>query len=311
MIRNEDTYCLVQHKIVRELGAWEAVVYGTIATLLRKTDGIGEVSNQTIMDMCGIGNKMSLFRYINKLIESGYIEKREGKGRGNISIYYITKKGNNLLPIKAEKGNKNDTEKVTEMNEKGNNLLPLNKGINKEINKENSLSSFDGSKAAKEEEDKIFIEKENINNSKITPEDEQKALEDMKNLFAQDEIKNETKSSFAEWWRLFNPDEDQKCKYKVALDEWNRMEENWRAAAITLFSRGARTNERNPYFFLQHFRPTKYFLNKREQYDAYKQGMQLCRVRWNGDSRVMAALFADVFKMEILDDHYEKRFETE
>lgn len=309
MIKNEDTYCIVQHKIVRELGAWEAVVYGTIANLLRKTDGIGEVSNQTIMDLCGINNKMSLFRYINKLIESGYIEKREGKGRGNISIYYITKKGNNLLPISEKKGNKNDTEKVIKMNEKGNNLLPLNKGINKEINKENSLSSFDGSKAAKEEEDKIFIEKENINNSIVSPEDEQKALEDVKNLFAQDEIGNETKSSFAEFWRLFKPDEDQKCKYKVALGEWNRMEENWRTAAITLFSRGARTNERNPYFFLQHFRPTKYFLNEREQYQAYKQGVRLCSVRWNREQRVMAAMYAEIFRMEILDDHYEKRFE--
>lgn len=309
MIKNEDTYCIVQHKIVRELGAMEAVVYSTIVSLLRRSDGIGEVSNQTIMDMCGINNKMSLNRYLNKLIETGYIEKREGKGRGNISIYYITKKGNNLLPISEKKGNKNDTEKVTKMYEKGNNLLPINKGINKEINKENSLSSFDGSKAAKEEEDKIFIEKENINNSVISPEDEKKALEDVKNLFAQEEIGNDTKSSFAEFWKLFNPDEDQKCKYKVALSEWNKMEENWREAAITLFSRGARTNERNPYFFLQHFRPTKYFLNEREQYDSWKQGTQLCRVRWNRDSRVMAALFADVFKMEILDDHYEKRFE--
>lgn len=190
------------------------------------------------------------------------------------------------------------------MDEKGVNFTPINKGINKELNK--NLSSFEVQSPSKDEreEDKILIEKENINN----PEDEQKALEDVKNLFAQDEIGNETKSSFAEFWKLFNPDDDQKCKYKVALSEWNRMEENWRAAAIALFQRGARTNERNPYFFLQHFRPTKYFLNEREQYDAYKQGTQLCRVRWNNDSRVMAALFADVFKMEILDNHYEKRF---
>ena len=304
MIKNEDTYCTVQHKIVRELGAWEAVVYGTIANLLRKTDGIGEVSNQTIMDLCGI-KRASFFRYISALIESGYIEKRSGDGRGNISIYYITKKGLNLIPFSSKKGSQNETERVSKMNEKGLNLIPINKGINKEINKENSLSSFDGSKAVKEEEDKIFIKEENINN----PEDEKKALEDVTNLFAQNETSNETKNSFAEFWNLFNPDEDQKCKYKVALSEWNMMEENWRAAAITLFSRGARTNERNPYFFLQHFRPTKYFLNEREQYDAYKQGTQLCRVRWNRDSRVMAALFADVFKMEILDNHYEKRFE--
>ena len=304
MIKNEDTYCTVQHKIVRELGACEAVVYGTIAGLLRKTDGYGGVSNQTIMDMCGM-NRKSLSRYIDKLIQAGYVEKVSGDGRGNIFIYYISKKGDKMTTFSEEKGGQNDPKRGTNLPIKGDKMTPINKGINKEINKENSLSSFDGSKAAKEEEDKIFIEKENINN----PEDEQKALEDMKNLFAQDEIGNETKSSFAEFWKLFNPDEDQKCKYKVALSEWNRMEESWRAAAITLFSRGARTNERNPYFFLQHFRPTKYFLNEREQYDAYKQGTQLCRVRWNRDSRVMAALFADVFKMEILDDHYEKRFE--
>ena len=208
-----------------------------------------------------------------------------------------------------KKGVRIYTERGQNLTEKGSENDPINTILNKELNK--NLSSFEVQSPSKDEreEDKIFNEKENINNSAISPEDEKKALEDVKRLFAQDEIGNEIKSSFAEFWKLFNPDEDQKCKYKVALSEWNRMEENWRAAAITLFSRGARTNERNPYFFLQHFRPTKYFLNEREQYDAYKQGTQLCRVRWNRDSRVMAALFADAFKMEILDDHYEKRFE--
>lgn len=133
MIKNEETYCVVYHKIVREIGAIEAIVYSTIVSLLRRSDGIGEVSNQTLMDMCGINNKMSLNRYISKLIETGYLEKQEGKGRGNISIYYITEKGNKLLPFNEKKGNKNDTEKVTKMNEKGNNLLPINKGINKGI----------------------------------------------------------------------------------------------------------------------------------------------------------------------------------
>ena len=219
------------------------------------------------------------------------------------------RKGVKNAPFINKKGGKICTERGQNLHEKGAENAPINTVLNKELNK--NLSSFEVQSPSKDEreEDKIFIEKENINNSVVSPEDEQKALEDVKNLFAQDEIENETKSSFAEFWKLFNPDEDQKCKYKVALSEWNRMEENWRAAAITLFSRGARTNERNPYFFLQHFRPTKYFLNEREQYEAYKQGMQLCRVRWNRGSRVMAALFADVFKMEILDDHYEKRFE--
>ena len=313
MIKNEETYCTVQHKIVRELGAWEAVVYGTIANLLRKADGIGEVSNQTIMDLCGITNKMSLKRYIDKLIKAGYLEKRSGDGRGNISIYYITKKGNNLLPFSEKKGNKNDIERVTKMNEKGNNLLPINKGINKEINKE-YLSSFEVQSPSNDEreEEEILIE-ENKHKSEITPEDEKAAVEAVKNLFAadQEKIAPETKSSFAEFWKLFAPDERQQCKYKVALQYWNeQMPENWRAAAIELLRRGARTNQDNPYFFLQHFSPVEYFLDEREQYRAYKQGVQLCSVRWNGgDQRVMSAIFADVFKMEILDDHYEKQFE--
>ena len=310
MIKNEDTYCTVQHKIVRELGAWEAVVYGTIVNLLRKTDGIGEVSNQTIMDLCGL-KRASFFRYIGSLIESGYIEKRGGNGRGNISIYYITKKGLNLIPFSDKKGSQNDTERVSKMNEKGLNLRPINKGINKEINKENSLSSFDGSKAAKEEEEEILIE-DNIHKSEITQEDENAAVEDIKRLFAEDEekIAPETKSSFAEFWRLFAPNERQQCKYKVALKYWNEeMPENWRAAMIEMLRRGARPNQDNPYFFLQHFSPVKYFLNEREQYQAYKQGVRLCSVRWNREQRVMAAMYAEIFRMEIIDNHYEKRFE--
>jgi len=309
MIKNEDTYCTVQHKIVREIGACEAVVYGTIQGLLRKTDGYGGVSNQTIMDMCGM-NRKSLSRYIDKLIQAGYIEKVSGDGRGNISIYYISKKGDKMTTFSDEKGGQNDPKRGTNLPIKGDKMTPINKGIIKEINKGNSLSSFDGSNESKEEEDKIFIEKENINNSVVSPEDEQKALEDVKNLFAQDEIENETKSSFAEFWRLFKPDERQQCKYKVALKYWNEeMPENWRAAMIEMLRRGARPNQDNPYFFLQHFSPVKYFLNEREQYQAYKQGVRLCSVRWNRDQRVMAAMYAEIFRMEIIDNHYEKRFE--
>ena len=306
MIKNEETYCTVQHKIVRELGAMEAVIYGTIVNLLRKSDGIGEVSNQTLMELCGINNKMGLYRYIKKLIDTKYIEKREGKGRGNISIYYVTKKGNNMLPFSDKKGNKNDTEKVTKMNEKGNTMLPINKGINKEINKESS--SFDRQKPKMEEEEdrEIVFEENNISNL------EQKALQDVQDLFADDNktISKELLDGFAEFWNLFNPDEREKCKYKVAKQEWcESMPDNCRVACLELLRRGARPKEKNPYFFLQHFRETKYFLNEREQYQAWKDGAQLCRVRYNNQVRVMTALFADIFKMEIIDDHYEKRFE--
>lgn len=307
MIKNEETYCTVQHKIVRELGACEAVVYGTIQWLLRKTDGYGGVSNQTIMDMCRM-NRKSLSRYIDKLIQSGYIEKVSGDGRGNISIYYISKKGDKMTTFNEEKGGQNDPKRGTNLPIKGDKMTPINKDINKDINKESSSFDSELQKPKMEEEDKKLFE-ENINNSEISTEDEQQAIEDVKNLFAQDEIGNETKRSFAEFWKLFDPDENQKCKYKVALQEWNSMPENWRAAAIELLQKGARPSERNPYFFLQHFSPVKYFLNEREQYQAWKDRMQLCSVRWNGKQKVMAAFFAQAFRMEILDDHYEKRFE--
>ena len=300
----------MQHKIVRELGAWEAVVYATIASLLHKTDGIGEVSNQTLIDLCGV-NKKSLSRYIATLIEAGYIEKREGVGRGNISIYYITKKGDKMTPFNSEKRGQNVPEKGTKKTIKGDKMTPLNKGINKEINKE-YLSSFEVQSPSNDEREEEILIEENKHKSEITPEDENEAVEAVKSLFAADEekIAPETKSSFAEFWKLFAPDEKQQCKYKVALKYWNdEIPENWRAAAIELLRRGARPNQDNPYFFLQHFSPVKYFLDEREQYTAYKQGVQLCSVRWNRDQRVMSALFAEVFRMEIIDNHYEKRFE--
>ena len=304
MIKNEDTYCIVQHKIVRELGAWEAVVYGTIVNLLRKTEGYGNVSNDTLINLIG-RDKKSIYRWIDRLIDAGYLEKVGGKGRGNISIYYVTKKGGNMTPFKEEKGGQIDTEKGANMTEKGGEMPPINKGINKEINKESS--SFDRQKPKMEDEDrKIFLEENNIS------ELEKQAIEDVKNLFADDSkmIDKDVLDGFEEFWSLFDPEEKEKCKYKVAKDEWCAMPENCRAACLELMRRGAKPKEKNPYFFLQHFRETKYFLNEREQYQVYKNGGQLCRVRYKDQQRVMLAIYAEVFRMEILDDHYEKRFEN-
>ena len=97
-------------------------------------------------------------------MDAGYLEKVGGRGRGNISIYYVTKKGGNMTPFNEEKRGQIDTEKGANMTEKGGEMPPINKGINKEINKENSLSSFDGSKSVeREEEDKeIFLNENNI-----------------------------------------------------------------------------------------------------------------------------------------------------
>lgn len=223
MIKNEDTYCIVQHKIVRELGAWEAVVYGTIANLLRKTDGIGEVSNQTIMDMCGI-KRASFFRYISALIESGYIEKRSGDGRGNISIYYITKKGLNLIPFSSKKGSQNETERVSKMNEKGLNLIPLNKGINKEINKESG--------------DDMHASAQSHALSNTTPQN----FENMED--------------FNLWFELFTGGSEWQHEKENCERVWFSMTQQWRDNMVQMAQNGLRWRKReneNPYWYLKNY----------------------------------------------------------
>ena len=224
MIKNEDTYCIVQHKIVRELGAWEAVVYGTIANLLRKTDGIGEVSNQTIMDLCGITNKMSLKRYIDKLIKFGYLEKRSGDGRGNISIYYITKKGLNLIPFSSKKGSQNETERVPKMNEKGLNLIPINTGENKAINKESG--------------DDMHASAQSHTLSNTTPQN-------FKNM-----------EDFNLWFELFTGGSEWQHEKENCERVWFGMTQQWRDNMVQMAQNGLRWRKReneNPYWYLKNY----------------------------------------------------------
>ena len=239
MIKNEDTYCVVPHKIMREIGACEAVIFGTIATLLRKSDGYGNVSNQTLMDMCGITNKMSLSRYISRLIQSGYIEKGKGKGRGNISIYYITEKGNNLLPFKDKKGNKNDIEKVTEMNEKGNNLLPINKGENKERNKESGGDTRDAREHPALSNTTTFFENENFNSQKSET----------------------TMEDFNEFWKLYPGDPEWTHEKEACERAWYATQMSWRDNLVQQLRQGLRwraidpvNNDRNnPLWYIKNY----------------------------------------------------------
>lgn len=278
MIKNEETYCTVQHKIVRKLGAWEAIVYATIANLLRKTDGIGEVSNQTIMELCGINNKMSLYRYIDKLLKAGYLEKQEGKGRGNISIYYITKKGNNLLPISEKKGNKNDTEKVTKMHEKGNNLLPLNKGINKEINKES------GGDNAHDARDPHAL-------SDTTP------------------LNFENMEDFNLFWEMYPGDPNWQGEKENCERVWFGMSQEWRERLIQQLRDGKRWRVRendNPYWYLKNYKGetvkaelpylrqgTMTFENWRQKNIA--DGKRMCLLRY--EERAAYCLYSDLQTM--------------
>ena len=136
MIYNDDAYYHGYYRNVRTLGAIPALVFDTIAGLLRNSDGIGEISNGTLCDLLGITERQ-LRPVIAKLIEIGYVEKKNGDGRGNKSIYYITEKGYKNVPLYNQK-------RVTNLSKKGNifvakglqNGNPLNTVLNKELNKE-------------------------------------------------------------------------------------------------------------------------------------------------------------------------------
>ena len=98
MIRNEDAYYTGYYRNVRTLGAIPALVFDTICGMLRDRDGIGSISDDTLMEMLGLKSKPNFRKIIADLIKAGYIEKESGKGRGNISIYYITEKGSQNHP---------------------------------------------------------------------------------------------------------------------------------------------------------------------------------------------------------------------
>ena len=310
MIKNEDAYYHGYYRNVRALGAVPALVFDTICGLIREK-GIGEIANSTLLEMLGIKSKNTLNDAIDKIIKVGYIEKRAGDGRGNKCIYYITEKGSKNAPFMNKKGVRIYTERGQNLTEKGSENDPINKELNKELNK--NLSSFEvqsPSKDEREEDKEIFIEGDN-NNGEMA-EMERQALQDVQNLFSEtkQKISQEEKERFAEFWRMFNPDANQKCKYKVALHYWAfEMPEEYKEACISILQKGVKPQERNPFFFLQHFTPVRFFLNEREQYQAWKDGMRLCRVRWKDKQQVLAAIWAELFKMEILDEHYEKKFE--
>ena len=279
MIRNEDTYCVVYHKIVRELGAWEAIVYSTIVALLRKTDGIGEVSNQTLMDMCGLP-LASLKRYINTLIKNEYIEKKGGNGRGNISIYYITKKGLNLNTLKQKKGAQIDTEKGSKMNEKGLNLDTINKGIIKE-NKESGGDT-----------------RETRSHTLSTTTTQ--ILEDMKdfNLF----------------WDLYPGDPEWTQEKESCERVWSLINPEWQDKLITQLQDGKRwrpidkTNpdRNNPIWYLRNYQGqdvqgelpylrqgSAKFIKWRE--DNTKNGKRMCLIQYEG--KVANCLYDDLQTM--------------
>lgn len=132
MIYNEDTYYYGYHRTVRELGAVPALVFNTICGLIRE-NGIGEISNNTLMELIGINSRHTLTDSINKIIEAGYLEKKSGDGRGNKCIYYITEKGAKNAPFMDDKGGKICTKRGQKMHKKGAENAPINTELNKEL----------------------------------------------------------------------------------------------------------------------------------------------------------------------------------
>lgn len=222
MIKNEDTYCIIHHKIVRELGAWESVVYGTIANLLRKTDGYGNVSNDTLINLIG-RDKKSIYRWIDRLVDAGYLDKVGGKGRGNISIYYITKKGGNMTPFKEEKRGQIDTEKGANMTEKGGEMPPINKGENKEINKESGDDMH-----ASAQSHALSTTPQNFKN-----------MED-----------------FNLWFELFTGGSEWQHEKENCERVWFGMTQQWRDNLVQMAQNGLRWRKRendNPYWYLKNY----------------------------------------------------------
>ena len=226
VIKNEDTYCKVQHKIVRELGAWEAVVYGTIADILRKKDGYGNVSNDTLISLIG-RDKKSIYRWIDRLVNAGYLEKVSGDGRGNISIYYVTKKGGEMPPFKEEKGGQIDTKRVANMTEKGGEMPPINTGINKEI----------------KESDGVLRETQSPTLSNTTPQ----IFKNMENFIKED---------FECFWMLYPGDPNWQMEKENCERVWFAMSQEWRDRLIQQLRDGKRWRVRendNPYWYLRNY----------------------------------------------------------
>lgn len=129
-----------------------------------------------------------------------------------------------MLPISEKKGNKNDTEKVTKMSEKGNNMLPLNKGINKEINKESG--------------DDMHASEQSHTLSNTTPQN----FENMED--------------FNLWFELFTGGSEWQHEKENCERVWFGMTQQWRDNLVQMAQNGLRWRKRendNPYWYLKNY----------------------------------------------------------
>ena len=281
MIRNEDAYYTGYYRNVRELGAVPALVFDTICGLIRET-GIGEIANSTLMEFLGIKSKRTLIDAINKIVEAGYIEKKNGDGRGNKCIYYITEKGVKNVPFMTEKGCRKYTKRVQILHEKGAENAPINKVLNKELKKSGGVTR----------------EAQHTPLSDTTPQ----IFEKGKNIM----------EDFNEFWSLY-PDADKWQNEKENCERvWHTLQQNWRDNLLQQLRQGQMWRRRendNPYFYLRnyngetvraelpfHRQGTKEFAKWMDEQE--KAGNQIAIMRYGDDGKLAYCLVADVEIME-------------
>lgn len=239
-------------------------------------------------------SERTIQRWTADMVDEGCIQVDIKRGRSARNTYILNT--TTLSPFLDEKTRqllqKNTTSNTTTVSPFSG--LPHTPSMDKKnINNKNNdknISSFDASSKAEEDgqekEEKIILFREDEQAARVDPE---------------------ITKSFAEFWKLFAPIDKEKCKYKKALLQWQAMSEIWRGACIKYLERTGKPTEQNPFFFLQHFAPV--FLDDRQQYNAWKQHVQLCRVRYENKQPICSAWMAEIFQLTILDEHYEKIFD--
>lgn len=136
----QDTYTLLPDDLCREIGANAAVICAKVITFTANAD-------ECTMDLQYLANILQLKKravqlIIRRLHNDGYIEYKEGRGRGCFSVF---KKGVKLAPFLRIKGAKNvpflDAEKVQNFAKKGAKKAPFSniEKYNKNIIKENNI----------------------------------------------------------------------------------------------------------------------------------------------------------------------------
>lgn len=132
MLYNEDTYCNVSHRCVRELGAMPSIVLSTINGLLQDNE-TGSIANGALCDILGI-TVPGLRKILTKLIGDGYLIQTTSTGRGNKTIYTLTEKGKLCFTFSSQKRETLFQKKVNFVSKKGKQSFTINKELNKELN---------------------------------------------------------------------------------------------------------------------------------------------------------------------------------